>query len=316
MTGVPPSCYAMAARPDDRHMRHPFHVTICLGVAVAAGLWGLYWLPQRELAGAGLTGGWGTMAQFVIPLFAMIPVMAWRAAAHGKVSGARWGLVGLLSGGGIVCYAYSFLLTDVVRALLLFYLTPVWTTLLERMVLGYAVSPRRWLGLAFALAGAFLVFGQDSGLPLPANAGDWLALAGGAMVAGAAARVDARNTVAPLPLLFAFYLYGSAAALVLGWLLAEELGPVPDPAALLPVLPYLLILVFVLMMPSNALLIWSPAKIGAGVFGILLMAEILTGSVSAAAWAGERFAWREVAGCVLIVVAGATAALGPGPAAA
>jgi len=286
-------------------MRHPHHVAICIGVAVAAGIWGLYWLPQREFEAAGLTGGWGTLAQYVIPLAAMTPVMAWRRLRRGEPTGAGWPLMGVLIGGGIVCYANSFLLTEVVRALLLFYLTPVWTTLLELFVLKQAVARTRYLTLAMALGGVWVVFGDGGGLPLPANAGDWLALVAGAMIAAGAARVNAVQPASPVPLLFAFYLYGSAVALGLGWLLHSELGPPPETADLVAMLPFLLVLVFVLLMPTNALLIWSPAKIGAGVFGILILTEIVSGAVSAAILAGEPFGWRESVGCLLILAAGA-----------
>ena len=285
-------------------MRHPHHVTICCAVALATGLWGLYWIPQRELEAAGLTGGWGTLAQYVIPLVLVAPVMAWRAS-KGRPTGATWCLIGTLTGGGIVCYANSFLLTEVVRALMLFYMAPVWATLLERFAMRRAVARSRYLTLALALGGLWIVFGQDGDPPLPRNAGDWLALAGGAMIAAGAARVNAVQPDSPWPILFSFYVYGTAFAAVVCWLLRAELGPVPAAGDLVAMLPFLLLLVVFLLIPTNALLIWSPAKIGAGVFSILMLSEIVTGAVSAALLADERFGWREALGCGLIVAAGA-----------
>ncbi len=43
--------------------RHKHHFKIALALAVSAGAWGIYWLPQRYLEAGGLTGGWGTIAQ-------------------------------------------------------------------------------------------------------------------------------------------------------------------------------------------------------------------------------------------------------------
>ena len=48
-----------------------------------------------------------------------------------KETGLELPVIGLLVGGGFICYALSFLLTDVVRALILFYMTPIWTTIFE-----------------------------------------------------------------------------------------------------------------------------------------------------------------------------------------
>ena len=47
-------------------MRHPHHYKISIALAISAGAWGIYWLPQRILEDGGLTGGWGTISQMVI----------------------------------------------------------------------------------------------------------------------------------------------------------------------------------------------------------------------------------------------------------
>ena len=105
-------------------------IKISIALALSAGAWGIYWLPQRILEDGGLTGGWGTIAQMVIGTLVLLPVCLWRKI-KGRSSGFELPLTGFLVGGGFVCYALSFLLTDVVRALILFYMTPVWTTIFE-----------------------------------------------------------------------------------------------------------------------------------------------------------------------------------------
>lgn len=279
------------------------HLAICGGVAVASGAWGLYWLPQRAFEEAGLTGGWGTIAQYLVPLVLMAPLVAWRRM-KGRATGLGMPLLGLLLGGGIVCYANSFLLTEVVRALLLFYLTPVWATILEIVVLRQRPGWSRALSLALAVAGVWLVIGTTGELPLPRNAGDWLALIGGAMVAAGAARAQAVQPDSIVSLLFAYFVYGSLVALATSLLLAHELGPMPGTAPLLAMLPWLVLLAVIFLIPTNGILIWSPAKIGAGLFGILILSELVFGTISAALWAGETFGWREAAGCTLVILAG------------
>jgi len=295
-------------------MRHPRHVLICASVALASGAWGLYWLPQRELEAGGLTGGWGTIAQYLVPLLLMTPLALWRWRA-GRTTGASWVLLGTLLGGGIVFYAMSFLLTEVVRALLLFYLTPVWATLLEIFVLKQRPGWSRAASLVLALAGVWIVFGAEGELPWPRNTGDWLALAGGAMVATGAARAQSVQPEGVFGLLFSFYLYGSLVALAASFLLAGELGPLPTAEAAATMLPWLVLLAVGFLIPTNGLLIVAPAKVGAGLFGILILSEIIFGTISAALLAGEPFGWREAAGGTLIVLAGLSeVALGRGPA--
>ena len=111
-------------------VRHKHHFKIAFALAIAAGSWGVYWLPQRILEDGGLTGGWGTISQMMIGILLLTPISLWRKY-KGRTSGLEIPFVGFLTGSGFICYALSFLLTDVVRALIMFYMIPVWTTIFE-----------------------------------------------------------------------------------------------------------------------------------------------------------------------------------------
>ena len=277
-------------------------------IALAAGAWGVYWIPQRALAEAGLTGGWATIGQYLVPLALMAP-FALARRLRGRESGLAMPLIGFLIGGGIVFYANSFLLTDVVRALLMFYLVPVWGTLLELLVLRRRVAPVRALTLGLALGGVWLVFGADGSWPLPRNSGDWLGLAGGLMVAMGAARMNVVRPEGVFAPLFAFFFYGSFVAFAMALGLGGQLGPAPAAAAITGLLPWLVLMAVVFLIPTNGVLMWGASRVSPGLFGILILSEIVLGMVSAALWAGEPFGWREVLGGAMILVAGASEAL-------
>ena len=66
--------------------------------------------------------------------------------------------------------ALSFLLTDVVRALIMFYMIPVWTTIFEIYFLKKRPGLERVLTLSLALGGLWVVFSQSNIIPLPQNA--------------------------------------------------------------------------------------------------------------------------------------------------
>ena len=59
-------------------MRHPHHYKISIALAISAGAWGIYWLPQRILEDGGLTGGWGTISQMIIGTLILLPIAIWR----------------------------------------------------------------------------------------------------------------------------------------------------------------------------------------------------------------------------------------------
>ena len=281
--------------------RHPLFAPVL--VVVAAGAWGVYWIPQRALESAGLTEGWSTLVQYVVPVNLLAPIALWRVA-HQRPSGFGHPAFGLLFGGGIVCYANSFLLTDVAHTLLLFYLTPVWGTVLEAVVLRRRITPLRVGTVLLALSGIWVVFSQAGGWPIPRNVGDWLALAGGLGVAAGVtigARSPPPGVFAPL---FAFSLYGTPVAGLCCLLFADALGPPPTGATVLMLLPWVGLLAVVFLIPGNTALTWSSTKVAPGVFGILILSEIVVGLASAALWAGEPFGWREALGGTMVVIAG------------
>ena len=281
--------------------RHPLFAPVL--VVVAAGAWGVYWIPQRALESAGLTGGWSTLVQYVVPVILLAPIALWRVARQ-RPSGFGHPAFGLLFGGGIVCYANSFLLTDVAHTLLLFYLTPVWGTVLEAVVLRRRITPLRVGTVLLALSGIWVVFSQVGGWPIPRNVGDWLALAGGLGVAAGVtigARSPPPGVFAPL---FAFSLYGTPVAGLCCLLFADALGPPPTAATVLMLLPWVGLLAVVFLLPGNTALTWSSTKVAPGVFGILILSEIVVGLVSAALWAGEPFGWREALGGTMVIIAG------------
>lgn len=283
-------------------IRNPFVLT-SIAVTLAAGLWGVYWIPQRMLEAAGLTGGWSTIAQYLVSCVLLLP-FAVRRFLRGQQTGLGLPLTGALLGGGIVCYANSFLLTDVIRTMLLFYLTPFWVTLIEWVILRRRPGWWRLLTVPMSLAGVSIVLGSDSGFPIPSNTGDWLAIFGGAIYASGAIRVQHCKVRGVFPILFAFFIYGALVSIAQAMVLSSKLGPLPDPAAWTALLPWLFLLSAVFFIPTNAIISWAPTQISASVFSILILAELIFGSVSAALWADEQFGWHELAGIVLILGAG------------
>jgi len=276
---------------------------VSFALAIAAGSWGLYWLPQRMFQDAGMTGGWGTLTQYILCVLLLTPFVL-SNAMRGRPTGLKMPLIGLLMGGGIMCYGNSFLLTDVMRVLLLFYLAPLWATLLEIGITRKRPHWSRAISLSAAVAGVWVVLGQDAGLPLPENTGDWLALAGGILFAAGAARI---NTVQPkgiTPTLFVFFLYGGLVGVVQLPLLAGHLGPAPAAANLVAMLPWLVALSACFFIPTNVVIMGAPRFIGVGLFGILILTELVFGTISAALWANEPFGWREILGASLILGGG------------
>lgn len=279
------------------------HVQSDSGAAVAlllgGAMWGLYWIPVRAFVEFGLTGSWPGVVMYLAALIAVLPFL-WRVR---RVLVLRWrGLIlsGMFTGAAFSLYTTSLVYTDVVRSILLFYLTPIWGTVLGILVLGERLYPQRAIGLICGVGGLFIVLGGNQGIPWPRNAGDWLALTSGvAWALGSLGLYRARGI--PIPgQVFAFV---SGALIVAGVGIAVELRLgqlIPTHQILMGAAPYAAVsAVFVL--PMLFLTIWPATMLSPARVGLLLMSEVVVGLVSAALLSGEPFGWREALGAVLIV---------------
>ena len=285
--------------------RHPYYYTISFALLIAAGMWGLFWIPQRALEAGGLTGGWATISQMVIPFAMLLPISLWRLY-KGQSFGLEYPLIGLLFGGGIACYANSFLLTDVVRALILFYITPVWTTIFEIVFLRQIPRFYRYITLVLALSGVWIVFGQEGVIPLPQNSGDWIALLGGILIAASAVRMEIKKPEGIYPILFSFFFYGGLFTLIQSYFLSDYLGDAPSIESWVAMMPWLLLIAILFHIPTNIVILGAPSRIGAGIFSIIILFEIVVGTFSAAVLTDELIGWREILGSSFIIFAGLT----------
>lgn len=136
--------------------------------------------------------------------------------------------------------------------------------------------------------------------------GDWLALAGGALFVGGAVRSQVAEPASVFPLVFAFFLFGGLVTLVQAFLLVDVLGPMPALATWLDMAPWQLLLAFIFFIPTIAVIVWAPSRIGTGLFSILILAEIVFGTFSAGLLADDPFGWREAVGGSLMLLAGLT----------
>ena len=267
-------------------------------IAISGALWGLYWIPVRYLEDRGVGVVWMTLGLFLVALAMFVPVLVRHPPAR-AVFTPRMLVTGLLTGGSFVLYSVSIVLTEVVTAILLFYLSPVWATVLGRLLLGERFTISRLAALVLGLGGLWVVLGGESGLPLPRNLGDWCALTAGVTWAFGTLRVHQDAAVSPIAHTAALFVGGTAVIAVLALLPALE---APVPAVTAPAAAIVLA-VAVLSVLSAGGILWGARLISPGRAGLLLMMEVITGLASAALLAGEPFGTVQVVGSTLIMAA-------------
>ena len=206
---------------------------------------------------------------------------------------------------GYVFYASAFLYTEVVRAILLFYLMPIWGFLLARIVTGDAITPVRWLSMALGLAGMLVIFNIDTGIPLPKNIGDWMALISGMLWAVASLMLLTNKGGNTLNYASMFFLWGTLFSGAMA-LLASQQGvlAMPQWSSLSETYYWIIPLALIVLIPAAVATVFGPAHLNPGIIGLLFMTEISVATASAAWLAGEPFGVREIIGIALITLAG------------
>ena len=268
-----------------------------LACLYAGAVWGLFWIPLRALEDAGINGLWITVVYFLIPTICLIPIVLSRWQ-HVKQGGISLQLTTMLSGGALLLYSTSIVYTDVVRAMLLFYLTPIWATILARIFLGDLITPSRVIAMVLAILGMLTIFGLGARFPIPQNIGDWLGIGSGFLWAVAMVRIRKSESHSAIELTAGFFQWSLIFSSGAAFLLAPS--QMPDIEQILPALPLLLIFTALLVLPGTYASLLGPKYLSPGIVGLLFMTEIIVGAISVALLAGEPFGIRELIGVLLI----------------
>lgn len=274
-----------------------------VAVVLVGALWGLYWIPLRRLDAVATAGPWATAVVLLLACLVLAPA-GWRGRRRLRASSPA--VLGSLALGGMsfVLYSNALLYGQVAVVILLFYLTPVWSVLISRIALRRPVLPSRWAAIACGLVGIGLVLRGDQGtLPLPQTAGDWMGLASGLLWAVAAAGMHGQLQTRAAETNFVFCTGGALVALVMAVGLAGT--PPRVAAAHVPeTLAWVLAIGGVWWALSMTAFVWAARVLEPARVGILLMSEVLVGTVSAALLAAEPFGPVMAAGAALVIGAG------------
>lgn len=281
-------------------MDQPRITRIASALAILSGvLWGFYWLPVRALSDAGLTGAWGTVA-ITAGACLLIGPFALRQLAN--IQDAH--VVGIgataLGGAAFTLYSVAFVYGQVAITVLLFFLTPVWSTLIGRYILGWKTPATRMLAIVAGLIGLGIMLSADGTAPIPRNMGEWMGLMSGVLWSVGSTGMRLRSTLLPAPAALIF----AGGATVTALVLALWLAPVPQVSHIGRVVFIALGTGGLWWGVATIALMWATVRLDPARIGILLMSEVIIGTASAALWAGEHLTTTELIGGGFVLLAG------------
>ncbi len=150
-----------------------------LSLLIGAVMWGVVWYPMRLLEDNGVSGLWLTLGIYIPPAL----LMSGYLYRHRQwLSKHPWQLaaIGVTAWWTNTAFILAILEGKVMRVLLLFYLSPVWTVLLGRWILKERLTRSSILVLIVAITGGTLMLLRvDQVTDNPITVSDWLALSSG-----------------------------------------------------------------------------------------------------------------------------------------
>ena len=272
-----------------------------LGALTNATVWGLAWYPLKWLDAHGIASLWATWFVFAGCTTA---VLVARPSAARLLWRHRASLGWLVFASGMTnaCFNTALATGDVVRAVLLFYLMPMWVVFLARWLLAERVTPAAVGRMLCALAGAALVLGEGRlRLPWPETSADVLAIAAGfffglnnVLLRRHAATPDAARALAM------FLGAVLIAPLVIGALALAGRAPhfAPEGVAWVGVAVFT-----TMVLIGNLALQYGAARLPANVLSVLMLAEILVATGSSWAAGAARLGAGTWLGGACIVAA-------------
>ena len=269
-----------------------------LSVLIAASLmWGLAWLPLKQLEHMGLSGIALTFIAASAAAALLLPRLL-RGRGRWRGQGRYLLLIAALGGYANLAFTVAMIYGEVVRAMVLFYLLPVWGVLGGWLFLGERLDTLRAAAVAAALFGAFLILGGFDVLRGDISWPDLLAISCGMTFAGNNLVFRARQTI-PVADKTAAMLLGAAA--LAGVLLAAGVQPWPEASAIswVAAAGYGLIWLLAATLGTQ----FGVTHMEAGRASIIIILELLTAVTTAVLIGGERMSPAEMSGGALILVA-------------
>lgn len=274
------------------------HVLPILSLLLGATLWGLFWYPLRWLEAQGMPGMWSSLLIYITVTVVSLPLL-WRRRE--EVVQEPWLLAALALTAGVcnVAFILAVIEGNVVRVLLLFYLSPLWAALLGWLLLGEQLSSRAGLTLALAMAGAVIMLWDPAlGWPWPQGRADGLAIVAGFTFALSNVCVRKMQAIS-YPVKSIAVWWGGVVTAGAGLLLM----PLPMPMIDAPLLGAIVALACGGMVVMTLAVQYGVTLMPVHRSAVILLFEIVVGAVSAQLLTDEILLLREWLGGLLIMAA-------------
>jgi drug/metabolite transporter (DMT)-like permease len=276
--------------------------TLSIALALSAGVWGLYWYPLRTIENAGIAGSWSVVFFNACPLILLGPLLLFQLRRLIGILGPTL-LAASMIGLAFTLYANGLVETTIIRATMLYYLTPVWSTLIGVIWLSEPLTRARIIAIVVAFLGLFLLLSNGDSSDHPLNMGDLYSLLSGVFWAIGVATLNRWSNIPILPLAtFIFFSTTILSAIFAGVL---QVDPLPDLTMIKTAFPTAAFWSICIFFPCFCIIFRVSQILFPGRVGILTMSEVIVAVISASILVPEEsMLLMQWVGATAIVLAG------------
>ena len=266
-------------------------------------LWGTWWLPLRLMNEYASNNAIPLFLSFMIAGLLLL-VFSIRNIHLFTKKNIILTIVAAAFGAAAMClYNEGLLRGNVARILIFFYLTAVWSTIIEIIFLKTPLTIYRFLSITAGFSGLFIITGFDQGNFFPQSLADLFGIISGILwsVCATLIRINKELDVN----------FGTSVFIIIGGLFVLIATLLPDGQVVSgynseifsKTIFIVLIFSFIWLLPGYWLITYGQDQVDPGRAGILLMFEVVIGIVSAYLLANEIITVREFLGALFVMTA-------------
>ena len=252
---------------------------LSLIIVVSSCAWGLYWLPLRSIEQSGIVGSWSIVLVNACPLLILVPLIFFNLDKLKKYPKPIF-FAGIMIGAAFTFYANGLVQTSVIRATLLFYLSPIWSTIIGIIWLNERLTIARVISIIVALIGLILLlydFRNQETVIL--NFGDFSSILSGLFWALGASILKKWSKLPIIPLTAIVYFSTTSLSILLAIMVYK--APIPSLALIGQNFSTAFIWSVIVLLPSFCIIFRISQILFPGRVGILMMSEVAVAVISA-----------------------------------
>ena len=252
---------------------------LSLIIVVSSCAWGLYWLPLRSIEQSGIVGSWSIVLVNACPLIILVPLIFFNLDKLKKYPKPIF-FAGIMIGAAFTFYANGLVQTSVIRATLLFYLSPIWSTIIGIIWLNERLTIARVISIIVALIGLILLLydfrNQETAM---LNFGDFSSILSGLFWALGASILKKWSKLPIIPLTAIVYFSTTSLSILLAIIVYK--APIPSLELIGQNFSTAFIWSVIVLLPSFCIIFRISQILFPGRVGILMMSEVAVAVISA-----------------------------------